>query len=212
MNYTEIKETALNYADRQDSEVIDNIDNFLKIVESRVNKLLKVQKQTMRTKVLTVADQEYYGLPDDFGGLRDIEVSDFAGDTRNTLRYLNPEQMNSAASQSDLNRSGNIKSQAGYYTIIANQLQIYPPQDGLVLEIIYYQNIAPLTEASPTNWLSDSNPDCYIFGLLTEINAFVKDAATSGLWDGRFKTALAEITKDDKDTRWSGTPLSIRIG
>lgn len=212
MNYDEIQSTSYGYADRQDSETIDMYDNFLRVVEARVNKLLQVQKQSMRTKLLTVKDQEYYGLPDDFGGLRDIEVSDLSGETRNTLQYLNPEQMNDAASVSQLYRTTDKKNFSGFYTIIANQLQIFPPQDGLVLEIIYYQNINPLTEENDVNWLSNNNPDCYIFGVLTEINAFVKDSGSTSLWNERFTNAINEITKHDKDSRWSGTALTVKIG
>ena len=51
-----------------------------------------------------------------------------------------------------------------------------------------------------------------IFGLLVEINAFVKDASTAAAWDQRFKEALAEIKEDDQISRWSGPPLVIRTG
>ena len=211
MNYLEVKEIALSYSDREsDAELPAKIDSFLRIVEARVDRVLKVQRMTVRTLLTTVAGQEYYGLPSDFAGLRDIEVRsadtvDGEARDRVTLEYLSPEQMNSAtgipASQSNI-----------YYTIIANQLQISPPQDSNVLELVYYRKLPNLTENDNTNWLSEDNPDTYVFGLMVEISAFVKNEQSTALWDARFKESLAEIDLDDSKSRWSGTALQMRNG
>jgi len=211
MNYLEVKEIALSYSDREsDAELPAKIDSFLRIVEARVDRVLKVQRMTVRTLLTTVAGQEYYGLPSDFAGLRDIEVRSadtIDGEARDrvTLEYLSPEQMNSAtgipASQSNI-----------YYTIIANQLQISPPQDSNVLELVYYRKLPNLTENDNTNWLSEDNPDTYVFGLMVEISAFVKNEQSTALWDARFKESLAEIDLDDSKSRWSGVALQMRNG
>ena len=207
MNYNDIVELALSYADRQDLEVTSKMDSFLKIVEARINRVLTVRKMALRTQLIMVKDQEYYGLPSDFVGLRDIEIQNVDdANARTTLHYKSPEQMNEA--------SRNRNSIDGiYYTIIADQLQVIPPQDGAILEIIYYQALPPLNNTSTQeNWLSLSNPDCYIFGLLVEISSFVKDVAAKELWDARFQQELASIVNDDAINRWSGTALQVRLG
>jgi len=138
--------------------------------------------------------------------MRDIEIrSEYSSRTRSTLKYLNPEQMN------DVSQFGSETGQV-FYTIIANQLQIMPPQDNRVLEMVYYQSIKPLTSLTPINWISQEFPDLYLFGLMVEINAFVKDAESKMIWDQRFKEAIVEIEADDQQSRWSGTPLEIRLG
>ena len=63
-----------------------------------------------------------------------------------------------------------------------------------------------------TNWLYDSNPDAYVFGILVDINSFVKDAEASTLWDGRFQQAMSEITLNDAKSTWSGTSLTTFAG
>ena len=205
MNYTEIVALALSYADRQDSEVSDRMDNFLRVVEARINRRLKVQRMSVRTSLITKSDQEYYGLPVDFAGLRDIEIRDQTSTSggRTTLKYMSPEQMN--------NYSGS-DSTSIYYTIIANQLQIMNPQDDKVLEIVYYRRLVPLSSANPENWASLYDEDLYLHGLMVEISSFIKDATAASLWETRFQQALEEIKTDDQDSRWSGTALEIRIG
>ena len=205
MQYQDIIDMALKYADRfHDNEISDMMDSFLYMVESRVNKNLKVQKMTCRAQIITQPDQEYYGLPADFSGLRDIEIrNEDASRTRYTLDYMSPEQMNTYSGQSD-NRI--------FYNIIANQLQIMPPADNLVLEIVYYRKVPHLSDTKLDNWLSIDFPDVYVFGLMVEINSYVKDAQSTELWDIRFRSAMDELENYDQLTRWSGTALTMRTG
>ncbi len=201
MNYTQIVDTALSYSDREDLEVTSRIDLFMRIVESRMSNELEVGGQALRALINTVTDQVYYGLPADFSALRDIQVQALDGTEKETLSYLTPEQMNTVDSGSKL---------AGpYYTLVAGQLQIFPTQKDKALEVIYYARIPELTSTATTNWVSELNPQSYIFGLLVEINAFVKDAGATSIWEQRFMAELKSIKQHDSRSRWSGTPLTV---
>ena len=201
MNYTEIKQLALGYADREDVEVVNNMDNFIRIVESRINQRLKVQKMSVRSLMLTVQGQEYYGLPPDFNGMRDIEYTMQDSQERVTLEYINPKQAN------DYN---NKYKDVRAYTIIADQLQIIAaPQNG-VIEMVYYKKLPPLSGASNVNWVSDEYPELYTYGILVEISSFVKDVAAVQMWEARFQGVLDSMNYDDALTRWSGTTLQVR--
>jgi hypothetical protein len=203
MNYTEITKMALSYADRSDTEVTSRIDDFLRVVEARINRRIKTQRMAARTVTIAIAGQEYYALPEDFAGMRDIEVRKTLNATkRTTLSFLTPEQLNQIV---NAEYSGNYV----YYTIVANQLQIFPHQDGII-EMIYYKRLPALSSADNTNWLSEYNPDTYVFGLLVEISAFVKDPEAAKLWDKRFQDSLDELVYDDFMSRWSGPSLVVR--
>lgn len=203
MNYSEVISAALNYADREDSEVSLRLDTFLRVVESRVNRILQTRNQCKRAYITTDIDKDFYGLPADFAGLRYIQIKDSHNDSLGlTLEFVTPEYMNMAALEgNDLKR----------YTIINNQLHIYPRLDNLSLEIIYYQRLPALTNIANSNWLSTNYPDAYIFGLLTEISSFVKDIEAASLWDARFKEIMQEMEHEDSIDRWSGPPLSVRL-
>jgi len=205
MNYTEIQALAYGYLDRTDVETTARYDDFLRIVEAKVNRVLKTLKMTSRVTITTDINTDYYGLPDDFEGIRDIQIN--GGKDNNkvvTVEYRTPPQINEL---SNITYPG-----AGiYYSLIVNQLQIAPPQDAKVLELVYYKKVPPLSLTTLTNWLGDDNPDCYVFGLCTEIAAFTKDGEAAQIWDSRFKEALSEIENNDQDVRWgSGSALVIR--
>jgi len=207
MNYEQVKQAALQYADKdKSSHVIANMDTFLRVVESRVNRILKVTKMVTRATVPLLAGQEYYGLPADFAGVRDVEIrTNLTSSDRTTLIYLNPEQMNALSSKSGVTLA---------YTIVADQIHIYPAQENKLMEITYYQRLPELsgTSGKTENWLSTYQPDAYIFGLLVEISSFLKDMESSQMWEQRFAASIQNIGKDDAVSRWSGTPLTIKVG
>ena len=198
MTITEIRDLARAYADRTD--LPDTLlDNFLRIVEARIDKRLRIREQYSRAIIKQVADQVYYGLPPDFADLRDIQVDG------TTLEYVNPIQMNSIV-------AGTETVPGCSYTIIANQLQVWPITDQEEMEIVYSSKLPALTTKEPTNWLSLSSPDTYVFGLLVEINAYVKDPETGGVWEQRFSAEVSSLSTADSKDRWSGSPLYVRLG
>lgn len=207
MNYSEIVDMALSYSDREDTEVSDRMDQFIFIVESRINKKLKVADMSARATIdlsLADPDQEIFALPSDFGGLRSVKISE---EKQRTLTYVNPEQLSNRKSKGSFGANQRI-----YYNIVAKELHIYPPQTTGNIEITYYQKIDPLTAINTNNWISDDSPECYIFGILVEITSFTKDADAMAIWNGRFTECIDDIETDDQKTRWSGTPLQIHAG
>ncbi len=209
MDYNEIKTAAYGFADRTDAETLDRYDDFLRIVEAKINRVLKTLKMTSRATIPTVALQEYYGLPDDFDGMRDLQIigTTNTGQSKTiTCQYMTPAQLNEQQNTLASSRTDGV-----YYSIITDQLQIYPPQNNNTIEMVYYKRVPVLSNTILTNWLSIDDPDCYIFGVLTEINAFNKDAEAASMWSERFKESLSEIQNNDVDIRWgSGDMMVIR--
>ncbi len=209
MEYTAIKNLALAYADREDVEVINNIDNMLYMVESNINTRLQIGDMTERATLPMDSEREYYCLPPDFRGMRTIQTYKLdettgkkpLGSTQN-LAYLTPEQINTL--------SGAVV--CPFYTIINEQLLVRPTlDDGAIVEIVYYRKIPHLSALAPNNWISDEYADLYVTGLTMEISDFVKDQEASQLWRGRFDDAVARIKRADWNERWSGNaPMLMR--
>jgi hypothetical protein len=204
LTYDEIKATALDYADRaDDTDVVNRLDAFLRVVEARVNRVLQTGRQSKRSHIYTNSGHSFYALPDDFAGMRSIVLKTTTSDNSGIiLDYVVPEVMNTHINQ---NRSN------GVYTIIGCSLQVWPVTDNYVLEIVYYQQLVPLSSTVPENWLTRMSPDAYIQGLLVEINSFVRDQEAALLWDGRFKQTLVDMQYEDDIDRWSGPAPAVRL-
>jgi hypothetical protein len=182
------------------------MDRFLRIVEARVNRKLQTRNQTKRAQILMTENKEYYTLPADFAGLRNIEM--VRANARITMHFMPPEILNDYITGTQQNE---ISAARPAYNIDGNSLHVWPALGDEILEILYYQRIMPLSEAEPENWLSKISPDAYIFGLLTEINSFVKDGEAAGLWDSRFQVTLEDMALEDSIDRWSGPTLNMRL-
>lgn len=206
MNYKEIVDAAKAYTDRYDDELGKSMPAFTRVVEGKINNALRTGDQSVRSQIWLQRGQEYYGLPCDWGGARDVELLHAGQQHGDTLVYLAPEEMNKVNRQNNSDRGRH-----SYYTIIAGQIQIAPPTDNEVLEVVYYQRLPELKNDDDTNWLTGKNPDAYIFGLCTEISAFAKDPVSFETYRMRFSESLMDITMEDQITRWSGPALRAQV-
>lgn len=209
MNYADLMDLSRAYTDRYDNEVENNLDNFIVLVEAQVNRLLKTREQSCRAYVNTVADKEYYSLPPDWAGMRDIRISDpspTSGSFKTThLSLLDPVLF-------DEKRNGPDDGGC-YYCVISNQIQIYPVQDaGLTIEMVYFQRVPSLNSTNTTNWISDDHPDIYVAGMSAEISLFAKDYPAATGWSDRMAAAVDQLDNVDWVERWSGDPLQVRAG
>ncbi|RLA60754.1 MAG: hypothetical protein DRQ89_12310 [Epsilonproteobacteria bacterium] len=210
MNYAQIVSLAVMYADREDIEVNSNVDNFILLTEARINRLLKTREQTGRIAAPTREDEEYYCLPNDYRGMRDIQLNSSLPNTEHKvtqLHYLSPEQMN-------VQREKETQSRM-YYTVIANKLQVWPrPPGGCSIEMIYYRELPNLREEEgfDSNWLSESHPDIYNAGITGEIETFAKNYEIADSWFKKLSTMVGELDYADDLERWAGQALVMRAG
>ena len=207
MNYKEIVDAAKAYTDRYDEELASAMPAFTRVVEGKINNALRTGDQSVRAQIWLERDQEYYTLPRDWGGARDVEILHEGKQHGRTLVYLAPEEMNKLKRE----RDSSVRGRHNYYTIIAGQIQVAPPTENERLEIVYYQRLPQLDDESDSNWLTEKNPDAYIFGLCTEISAFAKDATSYETYKMRFSEAMMDITMEDQVTRWSGPALRVQV-
>lgn len=207
MNYSTIIDTALKMADRQDQQLSDLMPVFIVMVENRLNNLMTIEQSSKRMIYPSNPADGRYTLPTDFKKAININKYPAADPSAvTTLQRVSPEQMqNYIGNDSVVNRA--------FYCIVGNQLTIYPfLAADFNLELIYDSRLVPLSTFFTTNWLSDNNPNAYIFGLLVEINSYVKDATAASLWDARFESTVDEINSFDDQLKVSGTSLQIRLG
>ena len=210
MNYTGITDTAYALADRGDADTLAQKDNFLRLVESKINHKLQVMEKEAPLSIAVIAGTKNYPLPADYGSLRSIEW--VSGDRHVPMSLITPELHDDIIDQPTLAVTTNLYSHPFIGYVIKEDRRIYVTQDLQQGDIkgTYLQRVPELTSGAPNNWVSDDFPDAYIFGMVAEIKAFSKNNEGFVLWDGRFKEALSDIEDDDAHQKWSGTPMRMR--
>lgn len=202
MNYTEIKSASLAYVDcAADTATVAQIDNFLRLVEARLNRVVFSKDQEGQSYT-TLVDATYnYALPADYNRLRNIKVRSSLSTPGDVAIYVPPEFF-------DIYVKSNGETQI--YTLYGNNVSLWPVIEDYLLEILYYKKIVPLDGTNTTNWVSTNHPDLYIYGLCKELCAFRKDYDTSQGWDAQFMGTIGLLQTENENTKYSG-PLYTTI-
>jgi len=192
-DYSNLQDLVARYMDRDDLDA--DIANFIVIVEAEANRVLRAVN--METKTLWVIDDETFALPSDFRRLRKMHIE---GEPDRPLTEISPV----AAPMIYDGSAGTPRS----YWIEGRVLTLAPPPaNETTFRVTYYAKITPLTPDTPINWLLEEHPDVYVWGVLREAAAFIRDPEAIGFADQRFNTALAQLQQESRNDRFGGGPL-----
>ena len=177
--YGELKSAVASWLARDD--LSGAIPDFIALFEAAANRRLRVRQ--METSVDLTPSSGSAALPADYLLWRRVT---WTGARRRELDYVHPSYLQAAFDAA----SGTPR----VFTIEATALKIRPI-DATVLEFDYFQKIPALSEGAPVNWLLAAHLDLYLFGALTEAEAFNKDADKAALWKLRRDELFDEIEK-----------------
>ena len=154
---------------------------------------------------MTVASQEYYGLPDSYVQMRHLAT--VSSTPNRDLEYFTPEQFDVWVG----GRYGGMTGRPRYYTMVGDELRLGPTPDAVyTIEMVYYATFDALSDTSATNWLLSNAPDVYLYGSLLEASPFIKDNQMAQVWAMYYDKAIKDIQIADDRDRHSGGELVVR--
>jgi hypothetical protein len=143
----------------------------------------------------TLTDTGNVPLPGDYLAWRSVT---WLGNPNRDLSFVEPAIMTSRFP----NLPVDLPSE---FSIEGSTLRVMP-QDPTPLKFLYYQQI-PSLQTNSTNWLMTAHPDIYLFGALTEAQAYAVNVETAALWKARRDELFDEIEKLSNKTRG---PAAVR--
>jgi hypothetical protein len=173
------------------------IPDWIALFESGINTQLKRREMTVRATSSTVADQQAYALPSDFGDPVSLHI------TTGTDTVLTPSTWDRLLSFQETGRPVE-------YALVANEFRLGPIPDGVYVMDLYYFKVVPaLTAIATTNWLLTSYPDLYFYGALVEAAAGrLADDPSAAKWAMRYAEALKGLKRDTaRENSFGGGPL-----
>ena len=194
-NFTDLKASVADFLNRSDLTTV--IPDFITLCEAGFNRELRVREMSVRTQA--PIDSQYVKLPDDFLGMRNI---DLMTDPVTPLEYKNLQNL-------DIHRANDATGKPIYYSITQNNIEFAPvPESEYTLEIVYYQKV-PALSANTTNWLLDNHPDAYLYGTLMHSAPYLQADERVGIWAGKYQQVINQITTSDENAKFSGSTPSI---
>jgi len=194
-NYTDLKASVADFLNRSDLTSV--IPDFVTMAEADFNRTLRVREMSVRTQA--PIDSQYVKLPDDFLGMRNI---DLLTDPVTPMTYKNLQNL-------DIHRAGDMTGKPIYYSIVQNNIEFAPSPDGdYTIEIVYYQKVPALADNS-TSWLLDAHPDAYLYGTLQHSAPYLQSDERIGTWAGKYQQIIEQIITSDEKAKFSGSTPSI---
>ena len=198
--YAELKTAIAGWLDREDLTNI--IPDFIALTESRQRRDFKIRRMETRVTASTVADTEYYSLPDNYVAMRNIQLNT---DPKTSLEYLTPEIM-------DRVRGGSSTGKPKAYSIIGNNFQLRPIPDSVYeIEMLYYKYFTPLSDSNTTNDMLTYHPDIYLYGALVEAEPYLQNDKRLQTWASLYDRAKKDLIETNERDRHSGTAPTTRI-
>lgn len=197
-NYTELQVSIADFLNRSDLTSV--IPDFVTMCEAELNRSLRVRDMSVRTRA--PINGQYVKLPDDFLGMRNI---DLLTDPVTPLTYKNLQNL-------DIHRVSSSTGKPLYYSIMKDNIEFAPIPDGeYTIEIVYYQKIPALAADSSNgvNWLLTDHPDAYLYGSLMHSAPYLHADERVGLWAGKYQQVLQQITSSDEKAKFSGSTPSV---
>ena len=198
--YAELKTALASWLDRED--LTDIIPDFIALTESRHRRDFKIRRMETRVTASTIADTEYYSLPDNYVAMRNIQLNT---DPKTPLEYLTPEIM-------DRIKGGSSTGQPRVYSIIGNNFQLRPIPDSVYeIEMLYYKYFTPLSDSNTTNDMLTYHPDLYLYGSLVEAEPYLQNDKRLQTWASLYDRAKKDLIDTNERDRHSGTAPTTRI-
>jgi len=171
--------------------------SLLPFVEARLNRLVDHPSREVEATIITVAASTT--LPTDCWRVRDVARDD-TDDV--SLRQMTPDAARTLYGLS----TGKYVA----YSIQGAAIKLWPEPEATSTDTIiirYQQTIPALSASDLTNWLIDSYPDVYYYGLLVQSEAYIVNDERVGMWKAAFDESLSELGLDAKRRRYGASPL-----
>lgn len=197
--YAELQTAVATWLARVgDTDVTDNVPDFIALAEAQINRVLRVREQE-ETADLTVSAQAV-ALPTNFIGVRRVYLST---DPLQKLPYMAPDAFWQAFSDTSLGKPT-------AFTIEGEYIKFGPSPDATyTAKLLYWerQDVSASAHAMFTR-----NPDLYLFGALMEAAPFMNEPDNEGrfaTFAKRYAMALDAIAKSDAKDRSTGGEMRV---
>lgn len=167
-NYDSLKAAIYNWLLREATDIVvtpDQIDNYISLCESELNRELKVRDLQETQSLTALAGDDYVTLPNNYQSMCAIQF--------NTAPY-DIEPMSSRANMKAQFTSEPSRPKA--FFILGDKIIFNCSCDGdYTLELDYYKSIPAISSLNQTNNILTKYPDLYLYGALKQANLHIKD-------------------------------------
>jgi hypothetical protein len=196
-SYSELQ-TAIgtNWLNRTDLD--DRIPAFIAMAEEDIRADLK---QAVIREAL-VLDSNAVALPAACGELRSVRYND------SSRQYS--VNMTSESNLAALRRTGSGTPAWG--AVVDNTLLLdVDPDTDYTAEIVYFEELVPLSDDAPTNSVLEDFPSIYLYGALIHSAPYLEHDERLTTWVSMYDRAVQKANKRREDSEFGSAPMSAGL-
>jgi len=199
--FSELKTSVANYLNRDDLTSV--IPDFITLTENRINRELRSRANVSRVITTTTSGTDIYDFPADLIELR--SVSYVSGSNKNALSYMTPE-----SGTREYGTTANGAPRA--YSSLGKVIKLIPTPDAeYTIELIYYNQLASLSDSRTTNNILTEFPSLYLYGACLEGAIFLNDSDEITRFDAIFNRTLVSIQESEEKARYGGNVMTMTV-
>lgn len=197
--YSELKAALLDALTIDNtSPYADDVDRFIDLAEQRFNAKLQHRRQ-MTSTTLTMDANGEASLPPDYVAF--ARATGIEGARRVPLIECSPEWMTDEYPTT-------VGGIGRHIAIDGGTVRVRPVTSSVDLH--YYQEIPPLTNAAPTNWLLTGYPGLYLAAALYEAALWYDDPEGAARYTAQLNDQLDQLHERDRRERMVMRQLNRR--
>lgn len=194
MTYNSLVASIEAYLDRNDSELLANIPQFIKNAETRVARELRILAFISVVTNTFTPGTAIVSKPANWRETVGINVGSGTGyNTRNAVLPRTYDYLREY--WPDPSQTGLPKYYADYD--LDHWLVVPTPAAAYPFEVSFYQLLAGLDANNQTNVLTDYAPDMLLYACLLETAPYLKDDERIQTWQARYDRCLQAEVMDD---------------
>lgn len=179
----------------------NKVDDFIDLVEARLNLVLRHPRMITTATITTTANQQTASLPSDFLEAVSIERTDGG-----QLQRTGLEAMQGLYASVDRGAPTSV-------AIAGNGLVYFAPiPDGVyTCSLKYYQAIPALSDSNTTNWLLTLAPDIYLYGALLEAQEYIQNPERIARLNAKYGESTAALATNVARYKSFGASGGVKI-
>lgn len=187
-SYAALKSEIGDWLDRDDIDT--QIDTFIDLAEARHKREIRIREMLARQQASI--DAQYEVLPSGFLQMRELRL---LTTPVTTLEPVSPQEMTRRRSRRWITQTGRPCAFTVHKEI---EFDVTPDQT-YTAEMVFWQELTPLSDSNTTNALLTRASDAYLFGALVASGPFLEQEERLPTWEATYVAARDDINKMDRN-------------
>lgn len=189
MTYDNLTSNVLQYLERKDASVVEQIPNFIMLAEFEIAEMMKSLGQQAVAEATMEAGNPVIPKPARWRKTTSFNIT--VNGKKQPVFLRKYEYL--------INYSNGTPGTPLYYGDYDydNWLVSPTPDQNYTFEVLYYERIQPLSSENQTNWLTRNAPNAMLYGTLLQAMPFLKNDQRV-IFQQKYTEAITALSNEDK--------------